>query len=312
MQPFLNPLVNALVLVERLWLMDNEHAINLIRFGLRALENALDTARNANTECSLHNDPKLVHFLSWCMRYRHNAKTRDIPVSALNCMRHFALTLFLEEIFVTDIPRILKEERQLGVDAQLFLTSWCSTLACMIENNGISDQMMTRTVSRMANGLFMLTGEKWRCSDRGLRRSACHALTVLGCSLRGGPYMDAFWVAGGGNGLLVALSLDMEAAVNHQALLALKNLLPAIPAEASKFLVFQPKLRGDLKEAAEKYLYSQDDATSQVADAVMKKLDILEDAENEMSNLAHQSNNLKADQAPATKRRRVELGAFNS
>ena len=304
-QIFLDPLVNMLSRMERSAHVDEQVHV-LIRFGLRAVENALELASSEKIECSLQSNAKLVHLLSWCMCYRHKEPFRDIAFTALICMQHFAISLFLDELFIKDIPLILRDWRMLRAEGAPFLNAWCVTMTCMMKN-GMSDRMMMCTVTRIVNGLHTLM--KWSVSNYELRRSACHAIIFLGRSIQRPHYMDAFWSASGGNGLLFALSMDGDASVNRQALFAMDNLLPNNVAATSTYLLAKPDLQKYLMDAVEKLTESEDFVTSQAAITVLTKLEQLENEENVALTL--EQANVKTP-VPASKRRRVELCEFNS
>lgn len=306
-QKFLDPLVNMLSRMENVVHVDDQAHV-LIRFGLRALENALELASKEKIESSLQNNPKMVHLLSWCMSYRHIEPFRDIASTALLCMRHFAISWFLDELFIKDIPTILRDLRMLRTDGVHLLNSWCVTLTCMMKN-GMSDRMMMCTVTRIVNGLHTLM--KWPVSNHELRRNACHAIIFLGRSIQRAHYVDAFWSASGGNGLLFALSMHNEASVNRHALLAMDNLLPNNVAATSTYLLAKPDLQKYLMNAVEKLTESEDYVTSQAAITVLTKLEQLENEENVALTLEQANNNVKTQQ-PVPKRRRLELGEFNS
>lgn len=310
MKPLLHPLIKFIVRVERWSLTKEDDVENLIRYALRAVENALDAAKRENIDTHvLHQDKRFVHFLSWCIRFRRNEKTRDIALTALNCICHFPMGAFLEENLITDFHRTLLDERHKKAKATPFLTALCMALACMMKN-GMSDEMKPHTVKRIVNGLTILTNSTLSCGSHDLRRNACLALSVLGRSIRRTEYIDSFWFSGGGCGLNAALSLDVESSVNHQALLALDALLSFTPSNPNKNLQSKPQLRDSLKDSVEKLLYTQNETINNAANVVLSKLELLEDSENHVSSLAQ--SDLKPVQAPAPKRRRVEFGDLNS
>jgi hypothetical protein len=278
-----------------------------IRYGVRALEKGFDMAQKENIACSLLLNKLLIHFLSGCMRYRRDTQTRDIAITAMNCMRHFALKEFSDETFVTDVTKTLSEERQLRTGAVEFLSSWSVAMGSMIQN-GISDQMSPHIVTRLANGLCSLTDTKWSWPHE-LRTKACEAMTVLGASLRNPEHVRAFWVSKGGSCLVTALWLDSETAVHLQALAALHHLIPENPSQTSSLLLPKSDLQEKLIAAVEQIIEHPHNETHAAATAVSIKLEALKDWENEEAPCVEL---MEAKIVPSSKRRRVELGAYNA
>lgn len=308
-EQFLVPLVNAMARLEYSGIQNDEVVHSFIRMGVRAVENALVLSSNQKIECSvLVHNPKLVHLLSMCMRYRRVPNYRDIVYTALNCMRHFSMTLFLRESFIQDISKYLREEQALAAEGAKFFTSWCAAVTCMMKK-GMSNKMLMCTVMKITNELHTMM--EWPLSNHELRCNACWALIQLGRSINHVNHMDAFWSAVGSNGLLVALSMDNEAAVNRHALLALNNLLPDQVSDTSTYLLAKPHLQTKLMQVVEKLTESDDDGTRQAAGTVLTKLEKLENDENNVLTLEH-ANNAKPVPLPAQKRRRVELGDLTS
>ncbi len=307
-QPFLHPLVQVLALMEQCSVVDKTQLYFSIRYGVRALEKGFDMARRENIACSLLHNKLLIHFLSGCVRYRRDAKTRDIAITAMNCMRHFALKEFADENFVTDVTKTLNEERQLRSGAVDFLSSWSIAVASMIQN-GLSEQMSAHIVTRLANGISSLTDTKWSWPHE-LRTKACEAMAVLGASLRNPDHVRAFWVSKGGLCLVTALKLESETAVHLQALAALHHLIPENPSQTSSFLLPRSELQEKIIAAVEQILEHPNDVTHAAATAVSMKLEALKDWENEEAPCVEL---MEAKIVlPSTKRRRVELGAYNA
>ncbi|GAX11265.1 hypothetical protein FisN_7Lh362 [Fistulifera solaris] len=306
-QPFLHPLVQVLALMEQCSVVDRTQLHFSIRYGVRALEKGFDMARKENISCPLLQNKLLIHFLSVCMRYRRDALTRDIAITAMNCMRHFALKEFADETFVTDATKTLNEERQLRSGAVEFLSSWCVALGSMTQN-GLSNQMSAHIITRLANGLASLTDTKWSWPHE-LRTKACEAMAILGASLRNPEHVRAFWISKGGSCLVTALQLDSETAVHLQALAALHHLVPANPSQTSSFLLPKRELQEKMIAAVEHILEQPNDVTHVAATAVSIRLEALKDWENEEAPCVDL---MEAKIVPSTKRRRVELGAYNA